>query len=271
MGKGAYDAKRSDLFWLDPDDVVIEEEENNPLFDERAAVAVNEALVNDIMNERQGVLQPVIVRKIGNQPYVVDGRQRVKACREANRRLVESRVEPLLIPAINWRGDDKAAIGAMISANEHRLEDSVLTKAQKLARYLNTGASTTDAAVHFGVSRATISNWLRLLELDEKVKKLVSAGKLSATAAAELHDLPRDEQVSKADELAELSATVEMVRESKRSSKPSEKKKRIRTKAEIEKKYIELMEGEEEEVSDRETATLITLEWVLNNRDDLGL
>lgn len=266
MGKGAFDAKRGDVFWFDPEDIIIEEEENNPLFDERTRAPVNERLVNNIMYKRQGVLEPIIVRKVGGSPYVVDGRQRVKAAREANKRLKEAGSEPLLVPAINWRGDDQASMDVMISTNEHRLEDSVLVKAQKLGRYLNQGGTNADAAVAFGVSLGTVSNWLKLLELDDKVKKLVESGRLSATAAAELHDLPRNEQVAKAKELADSKATVEMVRESKRNNKPAEQKKRVRRKKEVEEK-LEMLRKEESD--DYIEGAICVLEWMLNKRDDI--
>lgn len=269
MGKGAYDAKRGDAFWFDPNDVIIEEEDHNPLFDERTKTPVDEGLVNSILYERQGVLLPIVVRKVGGEPYVVDGRQRVKAAREANKRLKDQGAEPLLVPAVNWRGDDKAAMSVMISANEHRLEDSVLVKAQKLGRYLNQGGTNSEASVNFGVSLGTISNWLKLLELDDKVKKLVESGRLSATVAAELHDLPREEQITKADELAESNSTVAMVREEKRTKQPAKKRKRIRTKKEIESALKEYMEIEDEYLTSDVIASTQVLEWVLNQREDL--
>ena len=78
---------KTDLLLFDPDTLVIVEDEGSALRDDRAKLPYDERLVLSMMV--RGVLQPVIVRKNPetDRTEVVDGRQRVKACREANKRL----------------------------------------------------------------------------------------------------------------------------------------------------------------------------------------
>lgn len=257
--KSAFDAKRGTVFYFDPEELVLVEDKTDPLYDQRVTEKVNERLVKNIMFEGQGVLEPVIIRKVGEQAVVVDGRQRVKAAREANRRLVEAGNDPLTVPAVLRRGDDKAMFGVMIATNEHRLDDNLMVKADKVARFLNQGGTEVEAAVAFGVSRQTITNWLRMLDLDEEVKRHVSQGKLSASAAAELHSLPRDEQKAKAAEMVAVGAkTVESAREVARGGKPTERKPKVKSRKEIQ----AAVDGfEEAPAATKEAAR--ALRWVL--------
>jgi len=261
MSKQAFDAKRGTIFHFDPADLTIIEDTDDPMYDQRAAAKVNERLVKNIMYERQGVLQPVVVRKVGDEAQVVDGRQRVKAAVEANRRLVEMGEDPLTIPAVVRRGNDKAMFGVMISANEHRMEDDMLVKADKLARFLNQGGTEQEAAVQFGVSRVAIANWLKLLELDGEVRNHVKAGRISASAAAELSGLDRGEQREKAKALIDAGATtISAARKAKKGTTPSNGVKRLKSRKQIETALDSYVLGEDIQN---------TLRWVLNEVDDL--
>lgn len=197
---------RQDLLRFDPEDLVIVDDPKNPLYDPRAKLPVDDALVRNIMVH--GVLQPVILRRNGERPdgtavmEVVAGRQRVKAAREANKRLHAAGAEEVLVPAIVKRGDDEMTFGVMVSENELRRGDSPIEKARKLQRYLDMGGGEDKAAVVFGVSRGTIRNLLALLDCDKSVQKAVEAGSITATlAATEFSKVPRDEQKAALDKL----------------------------------------------------------------------
>lgn len=184
MGKTPFNARRSDCLWLDPEAVVLVTEKDSPFWDPRVHLPVNEGLVINMLYDMQGVIEPIIVAKDGGEPVVVDGRQRVKALREANRRLREQGGEPLMCPCILKRGNGLNLFEMSISTNEQRVQDSPMEKAAKLKRLLNQGTSISDAAKIFGVSEQTIRKWEELTGLDESVSELVSSGELSATEAA---------------------------------------------------------------------------------------
>jgi len=160
MGKVPFNARRSDCLWLDPDEVQIVTDKNHPLFDSRALLPVDEKLVTNILFEMQGVLEPILVAKDGEgNAIVIDGRQRTKALRSANKKLRAAGAEPLQIPCLLKRGDDNQIYAMSISTNEQRREDTAKEKAVKAARLLNQGYTQAEAGRVFGVSAETIKRW----------------------------------------------------------------------------------------------------------------
>jgi ParB/RepB/Spo0J family partition protein len=149
-----------------------------------------------------GVLEPILVRKgpLG-KPEVINGRQRVRCAREANRRLVAMGSPKLRVPAVVRRDEDSTVFGIAVSANELHQGDQVMAKAIKVQRYLNMGHTEDEAAIQFGVSTTSIDNWLKLLELAPAVKEAVAAGKIRASAAQQLHGLTFDAQKAALDKL----------------------------------------------------------------------
>jgi ParB family chromosome partitioning protein len=198
VGKTAFDASRFSGFWLDPEELVIIDDPKDPLYDARAKLTANDALVRNISHF--GVLEPVMVTRRGSSGVVVDGRQRVRAAREANKRLKEAGLELVKVPCILKAGDDAHLFGILCTANEHRLGDTPLEKAKKAARLRDMGRSEEEIAVTFGVSKSavvnwlTVVNWLKMLDLPAAVRKEVEAGHISAAAALKL----RDEEPEKA-------------------------------------------------------------------------
>lgn len=227
MAKQAIEGTRLNAFGLDPDEVVIVglddgEGPDHPLYDERVALPLDEALVRNIMVF--GVIEPIVVRKNGTFVEVVDGRQRVRAAREANARLREQGSEPLAVPAVVKRGDSGQIMGIMLSTFL-RQDDTPIAKAQKVARYLDTGKSEAEAALVYGVSAQTIRNWMALLELAPAVQAAVTAGQIGAVAALELRDLPHREQESKVETIIANGASAsagEMRRQRKARADKSE-------------------------------------------------
>src|SRR5579885_2462085 len=175
---------RQDLLMFNPDAVTLVTEESHPLYDERVHLPVDEALVRSIMV--RGVLTPIMVRKNGEkngQPIVeaVDGRQRVKAAREANKRLVAEGKMPIRIPAVTKRGEDKDMAGIMLTTNELRKGDNAMVKARKLARLRDMGYGDEELAVTAGISPQTVNNLLSLLDLSPSLQKEVETGVLAAS------------------------------------------------------------------------------------------
>jgi ParB family chromosome partitioning protein len=199
MGKTAIEgAKRGTVFIMDPEDIVVighdtEDGPEHPLWDERASWPASQELKASIISE--GIIQPVAARKcVGGVVECVVGRQRVKAAREANKELAKAGKELVQVPVMLKRGPDEAMMDAVVSENEIRRDDDVSTKAAKLVRYLSHGRTEAEAAVKFGVSRQTISNWLTLSEASPELRAAVDAGEMNASAATKLAKLPRQEQ-----------------------------------------------------------------------------
>lgn len=198
MGSQAFKAKRGNLWQFDPNDLVIigldtKHGPEHELWDERTSLPLEEETVINMM--AIGVIQTVTIRKVDGQAEVVDGRRRVLHAREANKRLTALGESLIAVPCALEHGDEVHMEGVAIALNEHRVDDNVITKAQKAVRLLGrNGGDTKAAANHFNVTTTTIKNWTKLVELAPKVRKAVERGDISASAATQLHGMGREEQ-----------------------------------------------------------------------------
>ena len=192
MGKTAFSAKRGSFFYLDPEDVLLLDDPSHPRYDSRVKMEIDEGMVRNIM--MNGVIVPIVVRNTDGKPEATDGRQRVRCAREANRRLAKAGKELHKVKAVIRGGTDADLFGVAVSANEHRHDDTPLGQAENANKLLNMGHPEEDVATIFGVTEQTIKNWVKMLGLSAPVRKAVEAGKLSATAAIKLADVPAEEQ-----------------------------------------------------------------------------
>lgn len=224
MAKTAFEASRATLFLFDPEKLVLigldTDGPEHPLYDERVHLPVSPGMVAN-MKKLGKILLPVTVRKNGDRAEVVSGRQRVKAARKANEELREEGKEPLRIPVTLERADDIRAFEMMISENENRVQDNWVTKARKMQWYIDRGHTEEETAVIFGVTAQTVKIFLSMLDLDPQIQGYVTAGKISATAASALAELPREEQVTEAQKLLASGdkPTVNNVRHAVRKAK----------------------------------------------------
>ena len=203
---GGQKGKR-DAPTYDPDDLVLVTDEGSPLYDERVHLPVDEGLVKNIMFAPDGVPLGVIKAIIGRRNpetgkvEVVDGRQRVKAAREANKRLRKAGLEPIWVTVLIQRGRDHQMAGILISANEHAQEDTPQGKAKKAARYIAMGRDEKEVAVLMGVSEATVKNMLRYVDAPAAVRAAGDSGKITM---ADAYGLARMEPAEAKDKLKEL-------------------------------------------------------------------
>jgi ParB family chromosome partitioning protein len=124
----------------------------------------------------------------GNVSYiVVDGRQRVRMAREANKRLKKAG-EPLLeVPVVVEKDSDEDTLVALnTSLNEVGVQDDLLAKAEKAARLKTRGKSIGQIAEIFGKTPNTIRNYLHIHNLPEDMKVAVKKGKVTVAAAIEM-------------------------------------------------------------------------------------
>lgn len=191
-------ASRGTVFKMDPADIVIigldtRDGPEHPLYDDRIRLALDEGLVLNIM--ARGVLVPILGRKNGPRVEVVDGRQRVRCAREANKRLKKEGLKPVKIEvSLKRPKDEKAALGMLITTNENRINDDYVARARKAQRLLDLGADEDEVANDFGCNAQTIKNLLKILELSPKVQKAIQAREIGYIAAISLTDLPQKDQ-----------------------------------------------------------------------------
>lgn len=202
--KSAYTARPEDLTIIGFD--TPHKKGEHPLWDKRANDPVDESMVRNIM--QLGVIETVTVTRDGEMIVVADGRGRTKSAREANKRLEAMGSKPVRIPVMFRTGNDARLVGVMVSANEIRRADDLLVKAEKAQQMLDYGADMDEVCTAFGVSEGTIESWLRITSSTDEVKNAIRAGQISATAAATLAQLSRDDQNAKLKELLEAGTTT---------------------------------------------------------------
>lgn len=206
----AIAGKRSDVYWVNPSDLVIigrdtkHKNGEHPLWDERAAAILDEKMIANIMV--YGVISPIVCNRNGKDLEVIEGRQRTLCAREANARLAAEGKEELTVPITLKKGDSKNLFGIMVSSNAIRKSELLLDNAAKACRAIeNFGKSREEAAIDFGVTTAAIANWLKINELHPQVKAAIREEKISAKTALLLADLKREDQTV---QLAKILAPV---------------------------------------------------------------
>lgn len=137
--------------------------------------------------KEQGVIQPIVLRPIGNGRYeLIAGERRWRASQLAG--LQD-------IPAVVREMTDKVALSVAIIENIQREDLNPLEEAIALDRLLNEFELTHQlVADAVGRSRASVSNLLRLLDLDEELKGYLAEGELEmghARAMLPLGTLPQ--------------------------------------------------------------------------------
>jgi ParB family chromosome partitioning protein len=181
-----------------------------------------EELANSI--RAQGVIQPIVVRPIGGGRYeIVAGERRWRATQLAG--LHE-------IPAVIRDVTDQAAMAMALIENIQREELNPMEEAQALYRLIEefglTHQQTADAV---GRSRASVSNLLRLLGLNEDVKRMLENGDLEMGHARAMLALSGDKQsevartvVGKGMSVRETERLIKRTLESSSSEAAKEKK-----------------------------------------------
>jgi hypothetical protein len=205
MSKHGKSAGRADLPKYDPNDVVIigldtDDGPQHYLCDEESNKApLNESSV--LFTMVHGVLQPPVGERDGEKVVIVAGRGRTRLLREANARLVKEGNQPWSMPVIIKRGDEATMISIRAGENLHRRTISPMWRARQAQDLLDKGKSKPEVAATIGVDTGQLDNVLKLLSLAPSVGKAVVKGDLSATAAVQLADMPRDEQETQLKEL----------------------------------------------------------------------
>jgi ParB family chromosome partitioning protein len=152
-----------------------------------------EELANSI--KAQGVVQPIVIRPIGGDRYeIIAGERRWRAAQIAG--LHE-------IPAVVRDVPDEAAIAMALIENIQRENLNPIEEAIALQRLIDEFDMThQQAAGAVGRSRAAVSNLLRLLTLNDDVRKMLEHGDLEMGHARALLALEGQAQSEAAREVA---------------------------------------------------------------------
>ena len=128
-----------------------------------------------------GVLQPILVRPVGNSYELIAGERRWRASRMAQR---ES------IPAIVVEFDDETALEVSIIENLQREDVSPLEEASMFRKMTDLGYSVRQLAQKIGKDKGYVENRMRLADAPPEIRELVSVRKDTLSHAYELMKIP---------------------------------------------------------------------------------
>lgn len=129
-----------------------------------------------------GILQPLVVRKVGDEYQLVAGERRLRAAQAVGLAEVPVRL-------VNF--NDQQVLEAALVENIHRADLNPIEKAQGFRDYLTRFHMTHEQlAERLGLDRSTITNLVGLLDLPAEVQEAVRLGQISAAHAKLLKGVP---------------------------------------------------------------------------------
>jgi ParB family chromosome partitioning protein len=145
----------------------IEKNPNQPrkTFDDDELLSLSESIRN------HGVLQPLVVRQVGDRYHLIAGERRLRAAEVVGLASI-----PVTVVDFN----DQQCLEAALVENIQRSDLNAIEKAQGFREYLDRFSMTHEQlATRLGLARPTITNLLSLLELPADLQDLVRIGHLS--------------------------------------------------------------------------------------------
>ena len=165
---------------LNLDDVLPNRFQPRIKFDEES---INELAMSI---KKYGVIQPIVVRQIGDKYEIIAGERRYKASRIAGKQT---------IPAIIYELSDKDSVEIALLENVQREDLTPIEKAISYKKILDMGyINQEDLAQKIGKSQSAIANTLRLLNLAEEVQEALLETKISERHARSLLKVKDEKQ-----------------------------------------------------------------------------
>lgn len=149
---------------------------------------------------QQGVVQPIIVRKAGDEYELIAGERRWRASQQAGLQN---------IPAVVKDVNDQEAAAIAIIENLQREDLNPLEEAQAFANLIEKfGLTHQEVGEVVSRSRAAVSNSLRLLALAQPVKDMLNRGELEMGHARPLLALSEQQQIKCAQNIIQRQLSV---------------------------------------------------------------
>lgn len=170
---------------------------------EQPRTDIDEAGIAELADSitKVGLLQPILVRPMGEKYQIIAGERRWRACRMAGLERVPVRVRS---------SSEVESLALALIENLQRDDLNPIEEARGYKRLLSDHQMTqAEMADHVSKSRSTITNALRLLDLPEDVQELVYAGRLTAGHARAVLAVPdEDARIRLATKLADEGLSV---------------------------------------------------------------
>ena len=136
--------------------------------------------------EKDGLLQPILVRPVGTNEYqIIAGERRWQACKIVGLKTVPVRIKD---------ADDDQALELALVENIQRSDLNPIEEAYGYRRMMERRNLTqSEVAQAMSKGRSTVANALRLLELPEEAQQLLFEEKISAGHARAILSIPTSE------------------------------------------------------------------------------
>lgn len=162
------------------DDIIPNRFQPREIFDEKALKELSDSI------REHGVIQPIIVRKIGDKYEIIAGERRYKASALAG--LTK-------IPAIIRNLDDKETSKVALLENLQRKDLTAIEEARTYEKILELDNMTQEELGRtMGKSQAAIANKLRLLALPDEVQEALLTNQISERHARSLLNLSNSQE-----------------------------------------------------------------------------
>ncbi|MBQ4584250.1 MAG: ParB/RepB/Spo0J family partition protein [Bacilli bacterium] len=143
-------------------------------------IAFDEKALQDLANsiKQHGIIQPLVVRRLGDKYEIIAGERRYKASQLAGL---------ISVPAVLTDIDDQTSAEVALVENVQRKDLTAIEEARSYKNILDKGSMTQEElAKKMGVSQSAIANKLRLLNLADEVQDALLEGKISERHARSL-------------------------------------------------------------------------------------
>ena len=169
-----------EVFELSLDDIMPNRFQPREIFEDESLMELAESI------KAHGIIQPIIVRKVGDKYEIIAGERRYRASKLAGKQV---------IPALIRNIDDKEAAKVALLENLQRKDLSPIEEAKTYQTILKLDNLTQEElAQNLGKSQPSIANKIRLLSLDEEVQTALLNNEISERHARSLLNVPQEKQ-----------------------------------------------------------------------------
>ena len=172
------DENKDKIYYIPVEDIIPNRFQPRLAFDEKE---LNE-LANSII--KYGVIQPIVLRSIGEKYEIIAGERRYKASCIAGLKK---------IPAIINNTDDNTSAEIALLENLQRKNLSVIEEAQSYKKLMDKGFTQDDIATKLGISQSAVANKMRLLNLPKEVQDALLYNRISERHARSLLSLNNED------------------------------------------------------------------------------
>jgi len=185
----------SQVVQVNIDDIIPNRFQPRIAFDEKGLAELAASI------KEHGIIQPLVLRKLGKKYEIIAGERRYKASTLAGLQTV---------PAVISNIDDNKSAEVALVENIQRRDLTPIEEARSYKNLLDKGYLTQEQlAKKMGLSQSAISNKLRLLNLDDRVQQALLENKISERHARSLLTLnDREDQKKFLDRIISERLTV---------------------------------------------------------------